>query len=69
MENMLTIKRELGLDMVMQVHDELDYVVLERQAESYARQIEEIMSVPPPWAPDLPVAVEVAFGPTFGDCK
>lgn len=69
MENMLTIKRELGLQMVLQVHDELDYVVPERDAQSYADAITEIMSVPPPWAPDLPVAVEVHWGPTFGDCK
>jgi hypothetical protein len=69
MEHMLAIKRKLGLSPCMQVHDELDYVVPEGEAESYARQITEIMSVPPSWAPDLPVAVEIAYGPTFGDCK
>jgi len=69
MDNMLTIKRELGLRMAMQVHDELDYVVPERDAKEHADAITEIMSVPPAWAPDLPVAVEVAYGPTFGDCK
>ena len=69
MDNMLTIHRELGLQMVLQVHDELDYVVLERDAETLAAQITKIMSAPPAWAPDLPVAVEVHWGPTFGDCK
>ncbi len=69
MDNMITIREELGLQMVLQVHDELDYVVPEGQADYYARQIEEIMSIPPSWAPDLPVAVEVNYGPTFGDCK
>ena len=69
MDNMLTIHRELGLQMVLQVHDELDYVVPERDAESLAAQITRIMSAPPAWAPDLPVAVEVHWGPTFGDCK
>lgn len=69
MDNMLTIHRELGLQMVLQVHDELDYVVPERDAETLAAQITQIMSAPPAWAPDLPVAVEVHWGPTFGDCK
>jgi len=69
MDNMITIREELGLQMVLQVHDELDYVVPERDADRYARGIEEIMSIPPSWAPDLPVAVEINYGPTFGDCK
>ncbi len=69
MEHMLAIKRKLGLSPCMQVHDELDYVVPEAEAETYARLITEIMSVPPSWAPNLPVAVEIAYGPTFGDCK
>ncbi len=69
MDNMITIREELGLQMVLQVHDELDYVVPERDADRYARDIEEIMSIPPSWAPDLPVAVEINYGPTFGDCK
>lgn len=69
MDNMITIRRELGLQMVLQVHDELDYVVPEAQADEYARQIKEIMAIPPTWAPGLPVAAEVNYGPTFGDCK
>lgn len=69
MENMLAIKDQLGLSPALQVHDELDYVVLKEHAETTGRQIAEIMSAPPSWAPDLPVAVEVAYGPSFGDCK
>lgn len=69
MDNMLTIYRELGLQVKMQVHDELDYVVPEAHAADYARQITEIMSITPTWAPGLPLAVEVNYGPTFGDCK
>jgi len=69
MDNARTVEQELGLRLAMQVHDELDYVVPEGQAETLAAAISEIMSIPPSWAPDLPVAVEVAFGQTFGDCK
>jgi DNA polymerase len=69
MQNMLEIQQALGLYPVLQVHDELDYVVPAGQAEHYAAKITEIMSRPPQWAKDLPVAVEVHWGPTFGDCK
>jgi DNA polymerase len=69
MSNMLVIKDQLGLTPVLQVHDELDYIVPEEQAESYGREIAGIMSTPPSWAPDLPVAVEIAYGESFGDCK
>lgn len=68
-ENMLTIEKELGLRPVLQVHDELDYVIPEAEADATAQAITRIMSVPPAWAENLPVAVEVNYGPTFGDCK
>jgi DNA polymerase I-like protein with 3'-5' exonuclease and polymerase domains len=69
MENMLAINRNLGLTPVLQVHDELDFIVPEAEAERYSAGIAEIMSTPPAWAEGLPVAVEVNMGKTFGDCK
>lgn len=69
MENMLRIHRELGLRPALQVHDELDYIVPESAAEDYAAGIREIMTAPPDWMPELPVDVEIHWGPTFGDCK
>lgn len=69
MRNMVTIKKELGLRPALQQHDELDYVLFEDDAEDVAKAITEIMSTPPEWAPDLPVAVEVNYGKTLGDCK
>jgi hypothetical protein len=63
------IKRELGLSFQLQAHDELVYVVLERQAEEYAKAMEEIMVRDVSWAPGLPIACEVKFGPTYGDAK
>jgi DNA polymerase len=68
-DNMLTIRKELGLQPVLQVHDELDYVVPEAHADEYAAAIGEIMAVPPTWAGGLPVAAVVNYGPPFGDCK
>lgn len=69
MENMLRIHRELGLRPALQVHDELDYVIPEEDVESVSRDIRGIMTAPPSWMPDLPVDVEINYGPTFGDCK
>jgi len=69
MEYMLKIKHMIKLIPALQQHDELDYVVPERYAEKIAAVIGKIMRVPPTWAPDLPVEVEINFGPTLGDCK
>lgn len=69
MKHMLEIYRKLGLRPALQQHDELDYVVLASEAEYLAGEINKIMSVPPEWAPDLPVAVEINYGPSLGDCK
>jgi DNA polymerase len=69
MEHMLTIKHTLKLSPSLQVHDELDYVVPEQYADKVARAIGKMMAVSPAWALDLPVAVEVNVGDTFGDCK
>jgi len=69
MNDMVQIKKEIKLTPVLQAHDELVYIVLEKEAEAYAKEIERIMLVPPDFAPDLPVGVEIAFGPTYGDAK
>lgn len=69
MDMMLQIKDELGINPILNVHDELVYSIPEKDVEEFQPVIEEIMSQPPSWAPDLPVGCESAFGPTFGDCK
>lgn len=69
MDNMLAIYKQLGLRPALQQHDELDYVVRESEAEAYTAQIGKIMRRAPTWAPDLPVEVEINFGPTLGHCK
>lgn len=66
---MRTIRKELGLLTSMQGHDELIFVVLEKQATQIAQDVEEIMIRPKLWAPDLPIGVETKFGPTYGDAK
>lgn len=69
MENMLAIRRELGLCPAMQVHDELVYVVREDEVEDINSEVLAIMRRPPEWAPDLPLDAESAWGPSYGDAK
>jgi DNA polymerase len=69
MDHALTIRNAIGLKPALRQHDELDYVVHERHAEKVIAVIGKIMRVPPAWAPDLPVEVEINYGPTLGDCK
>jgi DNA polymerase len=46
------------LQLVMTTHDEVVYLVPLKQAEKAARRIAEIMTTPPSWMPDLPLAVD-----------
>lgn len=69
MNDMVTVRKEVGVVPVLQAHDELVYVVLERDVEDYIEAIEEIMVRPPDFAPDIPIAVESGYGPTYGDAK
>lgn len=66
---MRQIKHMIGIIPALRQHDELDYVVSLKYADKIAAVIGKIMRVPPTWAPDLPVEVEINYGPTLGDCK
>lgn len=54
---MLRMKAE-GIRVVHQVHDEILVVAPEHLAEKTYHRMGEIMSTPPSWAPDLPLASE-----------
>lgn len=68
-QHMLDIKKKLKLNAALQAHDELVYVVPTTHAERFKQAVEKLMSVAPAFAPDLPVAAEAAYGPTYGDAK
>lgn len=59
-EHMLAIKDELKdrVRIAMSTHDEIVGVVPVRSANKALRVFKEVMSTPPSWAPDLPLAVE-----------
>ena len=50
-------------------HDEIIVVPHVSEAETVVQEIIGIMSTPPSWAPDLPLAAEGAFGESYGDAK
>lgn len=66
-KHMLDIGTRYGI--ALQVHDEIVVVVPNEQVEEAVRFIQSVMSTPPEWAPTLPVDVEIATGPSYGDCK
>jgi len=60
---------QAGYPVVLQVHDENVVVVDNSQADTAQQVMENVMSTPPGWAPDLPVACESAIGDNYGECK
>lgn len=52
-----------------QVHDELIYVVPEKQAVTVMELVKKAMSASPQWMPDLPLAAEGSIGRSYGDMK
>jgi DNA polymerase len=58
-----------GLRAVHQAHDELIFCVPIEHVDACEKVIARVMTDPVPWLPDLPIAVEVHHGPTYGDCK
>ena len=55
--------------VLFQVHDENVMLVPDAEVSHAQQHVEQIMSTPPQWAPDLPVACESAVGQNFGECK
>jgi DNA polymerase I-like protein with 3'-5' exonuclease and polymerase domains len=58
-----------GLACAHQAHDELIWVVRDDWVPKVKPAIEKAMCDPVGWLPNLPIAVEINHGPTYGDCK
>jgi DNA polymerase len=58
-----------GLVSVMQVHDELVFVVPEHTVEAVKSVITRILTDPVPWMPGLPLACTLGSGDSYGECK
>jgi DNA polymerase len=59
----------LGLKAVLQVHDELVYVVRNEHVEAVTKALELALTAPVSWLPELPLACEIKHGDTYGDAK
>jgi|TARA_B110000977_G_scaffold59838_2_gene81312 DNA polymerase len=55
--------------VALQVHDEVVCVVDEDKAEEARDFMVDVMSTPPTWASDLPVACEADIGANYGEAK
>lgn len=55
--------------VVLQVHDELVAVGPEDEAPEVAKHLERILSTPPSWWPDLPLAAETGYAQRYGEAK
>jgi DNA polymerase len=55
--------------VVLTVHDEVVACVPEQAVGKCVEFMEQVMSVPPPWCSNLPIACEAAYGNSYGDCK
>lgn len=69
MKHGLLISNYPAAPWVLQVHDELVFHVRNVHAQAVADACTLVMSTPPSWAPDLPLACEVHIGQRYGECK
>ena len=53
--------------VAFQVHDEIIITAPAATADAAEQKLIAVMSTPPKWAPDLPVACESGKAPTYGD--
>ena len=60
---------DLGMPCVLQAHDELVFHIPTHFVEKVLPVIESVMTEEVPFLKDLPVAVEIKYGPTYGDAK
>jgi DNA polymerase len=59
---------QAGYRAALTVHDAGVWVINEAEIEEAKRKIVEVMSLAPDWAKGLPVACELKYGETYGDC-
>jgi DNA polymerase I-like protein with 3'-5' exonuclease and polymerase domains len=67
LDQAVTISRRYKVAML--VHDEVVCCVPEDQAEACEKYMLETMSIPPTWAPTLPVAAETGVAKVYSLAK
>jgi DNA polymerase len=61
---MLSLEQR-GYSVINSIHDEVLLLVEEQSAESAVDEVVKIMTTPPPWAPDFPLAAEGWHGKRY----
>jgi DNA polymerase len=56
---------QAGYEVINSIHDEVLLLVEEQSAESALAEVVNIMTTPPTWAPDFPLAAEGWFGTRY----
>ena len=60
---------ERGIPAVLQVHDELIFVVRDEHVDAVSKAIKLVMEQPVPWLSNLPVECDIAHAQNYGDAK
>ena len=60
---------DMNVEAALQVHDELVFHLPTTLVNICKRAIESEMTKPVDWMPDLPIAVEMNHGASYGDAK
>jgi DNA polymerase len=69
MDAAVRFRKQTQIDLNLQVHDELVYVVPEMIGTVVQTMLVEQLSIAPEWMPDVPLAAEGGIGLTYGDAK
>lgn len=69
MDAAVRVRKRIGQQLHLQVHDELVYVVPNAIASSVKQVVYEEMCRRPQWGVDIPLDAEGDIGPSYGDAK
>lgn len=69
MGNALQFRKDTGYSPALRVHDELVYVVPEKDAVELLQHLQSIMCTPPTWWPELITSSEGDIADTYGEAK
>ena len=58
-----------GYKFKLQSHDELVFIVDDKDVDNAEKIIHEEMVRRPSWAPDLPLTASIGHGQSYGDAK
>ena len=58
-----------GYTIPLHTYDEIVLCVLDASVENAKHEMQQIMTLPPAWMPDLPLQVDIGVGKRYGDAK